>query len=363
MVLIVRASCLYCPESAESKEHPLPAAFGEFESAPYLYNRICESCNNTRLGVLDEQFARCGPEGFFRRHYGVQGRPTHDEVNSFYRGSAGGYRLEMKARDPKLGIDLLLECDDGIYRQARQLIFVEKSGKLHHLPLRVGLTPPELRASFEKLQVNKPFDVHILYGPDEQEWVEKLIKEAWPTVTFGEGGLPGGTYQGAVTTVVLTDRYFRAVAKIGFHYFLTQFPQYNGSETIFTKIREFIVTEGLKVELANEFVSRRQHPLLSEMMIQGARPQGWQAHVLCAEVKPGACLAHVQMFLSEDWPAPIYTVCLASDSSIVDYAAMGHAYVYHADGLRGKYAGEAVTLAITREKFCPPPGLPVVQMV
>ena len=141
-------NCLYCPQAADSLEHPLPAAFGEFVGAPYLHDRVCEKCNNTRLGILDEQLARCGPEAFFRRHYGVHGRSTHDHVNPFYRGSAGGYRLEMKSRDAKLGIDVLLECDSGDYRPARQIIFAEKSGKVHHIPISQGVTPEELRRAF-----------------------------------------------------------------------------------------------------------------------------------------------------------------------------------------------------------------------
>ena len=58
--------CLYCPNEANSLEHPIPAAFGEFRDAPLLENRICERCNSKRLGVLDEQLSRCGPEAVLR---------------------------------------------------------------------------------------------------------------------------------------------------------------------------------------------------------------------------------------------------------------------------------------------------------
>jgi hypothetical protein len=268
----------------------------------------------------------------------------------------------MKAHDPKLGIDVLLECENGVYRQARQLIFVEKSGMAHYLPVQTRITPLELRARFELLQVKKPFDVHLLYGPDEEEWLNSLIKEAWPEVTFGKGGPASGTSQRAVTTVILTDRYFRAVAKIGFHYFLTQFPEYGGREPIFSSIRDFILTEGRGVDCANEFVGKRRNPLLGQM-IHGARPDGWRAHVLCAEIRPGGCLAYVQMFLSEDWPAPTYTVHLATDSTILGSSAAGHAYVYYAEGLRGQYSGNVHSLGITRANSSPPPTLPVVEMV
>gem|GEM_PF-4025491 len=76
----------------------MPAAFGEFQEAPNLTDRLCKACNQ-RLGLLDEQFARCGPEAFLRRHFGVQGRSTHERVNPFYRGSAGGRALAMTSYD------------------------------------------------------------------------------------------------------------------------------------------------------------------------------------------------------------------------------------------------------------------------
>lgn len=328
----------------------------------HLRDRICRQCNNTRLGILDEQLARCGPEAFFRRLYGVQGRLTHAEVNPFYRGSAGGHRLEMKAQDPKLGIEVLVECENGIYRQVRQLIFVEESGQAHHLPIREGTSPEQLRAAYQRLGINQPFNVHILYGPEEKVWVESLIKETWPAVTFGEGNLAGTSYQGAVGTVVVTDRYFRAIAKIGLHYFLTQFPKYSGHEPTFSEIRRFILENGGGVNRTNEFIGTRKHPLLGEMLTPGARPDGWRAHVLCAEIKPGECLAHVQMFVSEDWLAPAYSIRLGRDPALVNCHAVGHAYLYYEDGPRGRYSGRAFSLETTQTDFPTPPVAPVVTL-
>jgi len=169
--------CIYCQQTADSLEHPLPAAFGEFESAPQLVDRICRKCNNERLGVLDEQLTRCGPEAFIRRFYGVQGRGSHDPVNSFYRGSAKGQRLEMKVFDSKFGFEVLLECDNGVFRQLCQLVFIEQSGgKTHHLPIRAGISPEQLRAAFNNLGVSPPYEMHVLYGEEELVWIEPLLK-------------------------------------------------------------------------------------------------------------------------------------------------------------------------------------------
>jgi len=353
------AVCIYCPEPANSLEHPLPAAFGEFADAPYLDDRVCKACNNTRLGVLDEQFARCGPEGFLRRHYGVRGRLHHEAVNPFYRGSAGGQRLEFKAYDEQIGTEVLIECEGGVYRQVRQLIFVEKSGTAHHLPIREGTTPEQLRAAYPQVAAEDLAEVRLLCDDDERPWVEALISAASPKARFGWTETPGTTvYDGAVGTVVMTNRYFRAVAKIGFHYFLTQFPEYCGHESAFSDIREFILDEASTVDRANTFIGKRQLPLLVNMLDPRARPAGWRGHVLAAEVKDGTCLAHVQMFVSEDWPAPIYTVRLAKMTGVANRAA-GHLYVYRDD--RPNYAGDACRLGTTPTNIVAPPLTPAIQ--
>lgn len=351
------STCIYCQSPADSLEHPLPAAFGEFDGAPSLANSVCQKCNNG-LGLLDEQLARCGPEAFLRKHYGVQGRSTHDKVNPFERGSAGGHRLNMRAKDANLGIDVAIECENGVYRQMRQLIFVEKSGKTHHLPIRENTSSEQLLTAFRELGVVQPFEVCCFSGPEEKDWVERLIKETWPSATFGESSLGSSSYDGATGTVEVTDRYFRAIVKIGFHYFLTQCPAYTGHELMFSGVRQFIVDGG--VDRVNEFIGKRQHPLLGEMLTPGARPDGWRTHVLCAETRPGECLAHVQMFLSEDWSAPVYTVRLARDASIVDLRAIGHAYVYYEAGPKGKYSGQVYDLTTTRADFPTPPSAPVI---
>src|SRR5438552_17292520 len=160
------SACLYCPNEAYSLEHPLPAAFGEFKDAPFLENRVCTPCNNKRLGVLDEQLTRCGPEAVLRRFFGVQGRATHEKVNPHYRGSAGGRRLEMKAYDTEIGMEVELEALHGQVRQSRQIVVLEASGKMHQLPIPPDLRDPEvLRASYLQLGVTELVDTRVVCYP------------------------------------------------------------------------------------------------------------------------------------------------------------------------------------------------------
>ena len=66
----------------------------------------------------------------------------------FYRPSAGGARLEMKAYDAQLGCEILIECDNGVYGQQTQIVFIEPSGRTRHLPIRRSNSPEELRAAW-----------------------------------------------------------------------------------------------------------------------------------------------------------------------------------------------------------------------
>jgi hypothetical protein len=352
-------TCIYCGAHADSLEHPLIAALGEFENAPLLPNRICTDCNGgKRLGLLDEQYARCGPESFLRRHYRIRGRDKHEKVNPFYRGSAGGQRLEMLAYDEVAGFHVLIECENGTYQQARQLIFFNDDGIVHHLPIRKDSTPETLKAAYDRLNVKNPIDVRMSCSEAEWDWVEKLVRDTWPTVSVVDRGELSRNYNGGEVTVRLSDRYFRAVAKMGFHYFLTQFPRFSGAESTFAEIRAFI-TEDRPVLDANRFLRKRNFPLLGHMMIPNARPDGWRANVLAAEVKNGECLAHVQTFITEDWPAPIYTIILGHLEGVAHRAA-GHIYIYNTDGPNGKFAGVAYDLSATVVPMVAPPATPVV---
>jgi hypothetical protein len=339
--------CLYCETPADSLEHVIPAAFGELLHAPNLDGRICRACN-TRLGLLDEQLARCGPEAMLRRFYNIQGRASHDSVNPFERGSAKGQRIEFAGWDEEKGIEVNLEIVDGVCRQLREIVFVEtESGKTHHLPVKVGMTAEQLRASFVSLQVAKPFLTHCSFSKEEEQWVRQLMMDAFPTATSEEATPMSTVYKVAVSKHTVTDRYFRAFAKIGFHYFLSQFPHYSGHEPIFEDIRKVIYDDVGTISRIGEFVVAREPHLFSEFLdAKGQPPQGARLHFVDCGFAPGICIAHVRLFVSSDWVTPTYTVRLAHDPAAVERKAAGHAFIYYPDGRKGKYSGEAAPLTI-----------------
>ena len=344
------ARCLYCNAEGDTTEHVIPAAFGDFRDAPRLQTPVCRTCNNERLGRLDEQLARCGPEGFMRSFYNVTGRPRHEEVNPFARGSAGGSRLEFSTFDREVGVEVNLEIRDGVAVQMCELILVEKeTGKAHHFPLTEATTADQLRIQIQRRAIPKPWEVRLSCRPHERPWVEKLLREHSPGIAFSEPKLMSHVIETPTVKFQLGERYFRAIAKVGFHYFLTQFPMCSGYEALFDRIRSFICKETDEpVRRVNEFVQKRNHPLLLPMLNPDARPDGWRAHILAAETAPGVCRAHIQMFLTEENPGLIYTVNLVQDSAITDLAAYAHLYRYFSGGRQGRFSGDASSLPSIR---------------
>ncbi len=357
------AKCLYCDADGDTHEHVIPAAFGEFKDAPRLQAPVCSVCNSQRLGLLDEQVARCGPEGFMREFYGVTGRAHHTKVNPFVRGSAGGKRLEFFTFDREVGVEVNLEIRNGVVTQMCELIFVEtETGKVHHIPLKESMTAEQLRTEFEWIAVAKPFEARLSCYPHERAWVEKLLRNHSPGISFSEPKLMSHIIETPTVKFQVGERYYRGIAKIGFHYFLTQFPSYSGHEAIFSRIRSFIDEDTTEpIRRVNEFMSMRQHPLLREMLQPGVRPDGWKAHFLAAEVTGGILLAHVHMFLTEDSPGQIYTVALGSDPSNQEQKGYAHGYRYYPDGRQGQFLGEATSLTAIRLAGHVLPAKPVIE--
>jgi len=314
-----------------------------------LQDRLCPNCNNKRLGVLDEQLARCGVEGFFRKFYGIAGRKGHDSVNPFMRGSAGGKRIDATTFDPVAGREVAIEIGKDEATQLCAMTLIEEtSGKSHHIPLHPAMTADELRSVFNRCGVIAPFKSALAYHPHEREWIDRLLLEVWPAVILPtEGTVLGNIIERPLLKFQVTDRYHRAFAKMGFHYFLSQFSQFNGREELFAGIRQFIVEDTDDSQSrASDFILQREAPLLSPFAMGLTPPNGWRAHVLGAEIRPGVCVAHVQMFVTCDWNSPIRTVILAKSESFTTHEAAGHLFLYHLNGAEDGYAGEAKPLSV-----------------
>lgn len=330
--------CLYCDQVPRSEEHPLPAALGEFREGPTLLNRICKHCNERRIGVLDEQLIRCGPIAVLRKRFDIQGRKHHEKVNSFYRGSAGGQPVKFMAWDDAMQCELLIELTGGNQgRQLTQLILRGASGPHHYIPLMDSTSPHALRQQIAVLKLDAPLEVRLVYDPPTEQWAADLFKALWPNEELPKTTRGATGFKGGVVQFETTNRYYRAIAKIGFHYFLTQFPKFTGHEAMFDDVRHFIIddTKEFRPDRINRFIGVHQYPITPPS-------SGFIGHLLYAEVDRGQCLAHFEPFVTPSGRMEAFQVHLASDSTLQGSALHSHLYLYFGNGRAGRFSGDAI---------------------
>jgi len=329
---------LYCDRVPRSEEHPLPAALGEFREGPTLFNRICKQCNERRIGVLDEQLVRCGPIAVLRKRFGIQGRQHHEKVNPFYRGSAGGQRVKFLAWDEAFQCELLIELTGGNQgRQLTQLILRGASGPHHHIPLTASTTPKSLREQIAALKLDAPLELRLIYDPPNEQWAVDLFKELWPDEQLPQTTTGASGFKGGVVQFQTTNRYFRGIAKIGFHYFLTQFPEFTGHETFFDDVRDFIIndTKELSPDRINRFIGIHRYPITPPSPT-------FVGHLLCAEINRGQFAAHFEPFVTPSGRMQAFQIRLGCDSTVQYSALRSHLYLYFGNGKVGRFSGDAV---------------------
>ena len=340
--------CIYCQSYGPfSKEHAIPACLGEFKNFPVLINRVCGCCNH-RIGRMEEQFCRCGPEGLFRSALGITGRSSHIRVNPFGRGSAGGKAINLVAplpesisEPPSERIPVLWEFNPGggTLREVRQIVLRDEQGRWHQIRIPDWMREPELlRQAINELDIESIEEARYFADPEDMPWVESLVR--------GLGGLcdPGhipepSITQNPVAHFQVTDFYFRAIAKCGFHYLLAVVHEIHGSEPSFAPLRNFIINGG-----DWEQVFSQEQTTLIAYPEPGYRLNRW-AHVIVVEWENGTVQVRTQFFVGPNYEPPVYKIRIANNvDNLIDVGWKGHLFAYFPGGKRGRYYGEVINL-------------------
>jgi hypothetical protein len=176
---------------------------------------ITRDCNN-ECGLLDEQLCRSGIEALFRAHLGITGRREHEKVNPFYRGSAGGGRLQMLSTNQQTGKKVLMELIGGNEaRELRCLTLVTDDDSTHVIAIPDGMTPEQFHAKFVALGIKRFKHADCYAAPEEIPWVESLMgKLQHDSRTEWSRPSPGPfVYGPSIIKFTVTSRYFRCIAK------------------------------------------------------------------------------------------------------------------------------------------------------
>jgi hypothetical protein len=334
--------CIYCGSTGPfNKEHALPMCLGEFKGFPPLIDKVCINCNK-EIGKFEEQFGRSGPEAFFRKYLNIEGRNTHGKVNPFERGSAGAKPIDFIACLPGEDIEILWEphLGEGTVHEVRQIVFIDDKGKSYpfRIPNWINNTD-QLREEMKKFGLPPPgekISARVIVPYDEKERVENLVKGLGTNFEWLPPQ-PPVEIKNFVAKFQVTDFYFRAIAKIGFHYFLSVFNTFYGNEYYFSKIRKFIKEGGL----IKSFVTQTKESILP----QNYRPDYW-GHVLLAESYEGKFRTRLQFFLGPQYNPQTYVVILNTCKLPIvlptwQTGGIGYYFRYFESGKQGKYSGEA----------------------
>jgi len=309
-------TCIYPgPHSNKfSGEHYLPEGLGRFrgtgslQGMELLRDRICEKCNNKIGSKIESQFLCAGPTGFFRWIIGIKGKKRFPR-SPFYARIAGAEPLYMAGKVSGLPYDLLFEVDAGsedVY-PLRQIIFSHPIAGFHPVPILSG-EPQKLFEYLRRENLENAKPVHAIAAPDEIVWLERLIRALGhePPSNWVTTNMPPQRIQLVVNTQV-TDLYFRAIAKIAFHYALKTFPQFDGHEREFNAIKDFIWNGG-KPE---RFVTQMNDQFVANFK-RAQRPTHWM-HILAVQKGAGRITGYAQFFAGPRSLPPPYQINIGCD--------------------------------------------------
>ena len=233
-----------------------------------------------------------------------------------------------------------------------QVVFVDKEKGERFIRLFPKMTVESLQAKIAALG-DKLSDLWNLHA-DEATYPKylDLLRQIRPgaTVSEREGNEVGVHTVKGRTAFTFHGDYYRAIAKIGFHYYLLNSRRgVRGDEPEFAAIRRFIKEGG---DRGPFFSKPAAHFLLPFGEVPGGHailPQSW-AHVLAADDSYGDAVAMVSLFMGPERLAPTYHINIGRLESplILPGNCCTHAYLYDAEPSNGKYAGRVVAKSLTR---------------
>lgn len=324
--------CIYCQATKPlSDEHYLPRCLGTFERFEKLTGKICSDCNGG-FSKLEEQFCRQSDIGFFRYRFGIAGYDHHEQVDPFLRGSAKGRAMEMYGEVDGVQLRLRPQRGERGIAPLEGILITIAEDEIVHIPLP---SSPDDEAFvrgklIETLERHKGNVVRTTLAcpGDKLEYAKKFLCETG--ITYDEGRpFP---IEGEIETKVKiqgTSFYFRALAKIGFHYFLKQMEGFfSGFENEFSDIKRFI-QDGARVD---EFVQTEEKDAIGF----GELPKTF-SHLLIAEAGRDLIRVKLQFFARPEWPMLRHTVTIGRNRSGI-VLNKAHAFSY-TDGNKGGYDG------------------------
>ena len=337
--------CIYCNRrEADAREHYLPQCLGRFRDFQPLLDAICQDCNQAIGGEVEREFCRRSPEAVIRSAHWIKGRPrggrAKQPAHMYQPEKIGGEHLYFFGPDPGTGEDILWQPDEqpGTVKPISQIVTFDREGKLTgHIPIPVEITSGrELAALLNASEVEFPIPrARVVSAPDDHVRVRRLFSEINIDVPLKTGAV--GRVQRQLFVGRVGPAYFRALAKIGFHYALRHIPTISGREEDFVALREFIRNG---VGNPGAFLTTQ-----APVSYGSSGPRG---HMLAAIANPdGQIVVNMQFFIGVDASLPRWQLVLGSNPTILLVKqASAHLFTYSKEDDGRLTGGEIVELSV-----------------
>jgi hypothetical protein len=340
--------CIYCMErEADAREHYLPQCLGRFQNFEPLLNRLCQKCNEG-IGALEREFCRRSPEAVVRSVNWIKGQTrgskrTRKPAHIYQPDKIGGRHLYMYGPDPETGRDILWQTDTkpGAIKEISQFVLFDDQGEeTHHIPIPTEIrTGRELVELFRAVGVNFPIPkAQVIASSGDEDRVQAMCNELNWNFDFQRrkgGRVPRQFFKGE-----FGPAYFRALAKIGFHYALRYIPTITGNEGVFRDLRDFI-RDG----------AGDHHQFLTECKA-ALNPDGPPGHILTTVANPDIpIIVNLQFFAGCKTELPQWRLVLGDNpTALCAEQASAHFFSYTQEEDGRLTEGEVVAMRIADDQ-------------
>ncbi len=352
------AQCIYCPEFFDPAQgegdHVLSSAlFGEFEG-DVRFRGACTRCNNL-FGQFEQEMARCSPLGHYRRIVNANLKRGKKGA-SILQGPAYGSpapRFTADFEGESMLVQTSAACATDI-EPVDQIIIEDEQGKRHFIQLFDGMTAESLQRRIEQAGVESSKTISCQCNATDAERIHEMIRAVYPSFHIERewDTEEGNQRLAARIHFQVSARYFQGLAKIAFHYYLTQNHRgLTGNEGQFAPLREFIVTGG-PPEIVDRFFTDSGRVFKVPF---GERADGktitsarW-CHLIGAIDDGGPIVVSLYLFLGPvGLPQPIF-VTLGHNEGRVPPPRGAFAHIFEYDhGRTDRYAGHCYSVGLNR---------------
>jgi len=277
---------------------------------------------------------------------GQVGRKRQKRKNIFYEPTFSIPPLTIMATPPGSQIPHLWEMVDAERcTLLKQIIIVDSEKQTAHIPFRTGaLNRAVVDSTIKRQKLNRVTQVITLGDPEEQREMEEITKHLITQSKIEDQplGIEDGLQIEGQMLAPVSEAYLRALAKIGFHFFLQHFRSVSGREAEFDPIKRFIYSGA---GTASAFVRPCEHEILVGLGKTLMLKQ-W-SHLLCFDCDEHGIRSRIQFFAGPKVVPIVWEVEIGQNPSKKHgQHGLGVAYAYY-PRLEGEYHGQKVPLELS----------------